>query len=129
MRETTRDVVSIIKYQINQEAGYDWYRKRSPFATVACWWKSILEAVSVSCFMEKRWYSRNYKNRVLWQVGIQTNPTATEGGLLGFMLGKRRVEKAFWRTFANKVQYPSELVEGFPNDWYWHALKSMLKPE
>ena len=29
------------------------------------------------------------------------NPTATWGGLLGFMLGKQGVEAAFGRTFAN----------------------------
>jgi len=43
------------------------------------------------------------------------NPTATWGGLLGFMLGKEGVEKAFGRTFANKFNI-HRTRGGFPND-------------
>ncbi|NQT27813.1 ADP-ribosylglycohydrolase family protein [candidate division KSB1 bacterium] len=43
------------------------------------------------------------------------NPTATWGGLLGFMLGKTGVEKAFDRTFADRFNIHRTRV-GFPND-------------
>jgi hypothetical protein len=42
------------------------------------------------------------------------NPTATWGGLLGFMLGKSGVEKAFNRTFSNKFNIHRTRI-GFPN--------------
>jgi len=43
------------------------------------------------------------------------NPTATWGGMLGFMLGKEGVEKAFGRKFADKFNIHRTRV-GFPND-------------
>ncbi len=43
------------------------------------------------------------------------NPTATWGGLLGFMLGKEGVEKAFGRKFANQFNIHRTRV-GFPNN-------------
>ncbi len=43
------------------------------------------------------------------------NPTATWGGLLGFMLGKEGVEKAFGRKLANKFNIHRTRV-GFPNN-------------
>lgn len=43
------------------------------------------------------------------------NPTATWGGLLGFMLGQEGVEKAFNRTFADKFNI-HRTRQGFPNN-------------
>ena len=43
------------------------------------------------------------------------NPTATWGGLLGFMIGKKGVEAAFERTFADKFNI-HRTRQGFPND-------------
>jgi hypothetical protein len=43
------------------------------------------------------------------------NPTATWGGLLGFMLGKAGVEKAFDRKFSNQFNIHRTRV-GFPNN-------------
>lgn len=43
------------------------------------------------------------------------NPTATWGGLLGFMLGKEGVENAFGRTFSNKFNI-HRTRQNFPNN-------------
>lgn len=43
------------------------------------------------------------------------NPTATWGGLLGFMLGKDGVEKAFGRKFADRFNIHRTRI-GFPNN-------------
>ncbi|MBN8576290.1 MAG: ADP-ribosylglycohydrolase family protein [Cytophagales bacterium] len=43
------------------------------------------------------------------------NPTATWGGMLGFMLGKEGVEKAFNRTFSNQFNI-HRTRQNFPNN-------------
>ncbi|HRA71827.1 MAG TPA: ADP-ribosylglycohydrolase family protein, partial [Flavobacterium sp.] len=43
------------------------------------------------------------------------NPTATWGGLLGFMIGKDGVEKAFNRNFSNQFNIHRTRI-GFPNN-------------
>jgi len=43
------------------------------------------------------------------------NPTATWGGLLGFMIGKNGVEEAFGRKFSNKFNIHRTRIN-FPND-------------
>ena len=43
------------------------------------------------------------------------NPTATWGGLLGFILGKEGVEKKFGRSFANKFNI-HRTRQNFPNN-------------
>ncbi|HWS59410.1 MAG TPA: hypothetical protein VN182_00625, partial [Flavobacterium sp.] len=43
------------------------------------------------------------------------NPTATWGGLLGFMIGKEGVEKAFNRNFSNQFNIHRTRI-GFPNN-------------
>ncbi|MEM1257156.1 MAG: ADP-ribosylglycohydrolase family protein [Bacteroidota bacterium] len=43
------------------------------------------------------------------------NPTATWGGLLGFILGKEGVERAFGRTFSNSFNI-HRTRQNFPND-------------
>ena len=50
------------------------------------------------------------------------NPTATWGGLLGFMIGKKGIEKAFNRTFSEKYNIHRTRT-GFPNngiDTFWN---------
>ncbi|MBK7477063.1 MAG: ADP-ribosylglycohydrolase family protein [Haliscomenobacter sp.] len=43
------------------------------------------------------------------------NPTSTWGGLLGFMLGKKGIEKTFKRTFSDRFHIHRTRT-GFPND-------------
>ena len=43
------------------------------------------------------------------------NPTATWGGLIGFMLGKQGVEKAFGKKFSNRFNI-HRTRKGFPNN-------------
>ena len=43
------------------------------------------------------------------------NPTATWGGMLGFMIGKEGVEEAFGRKFSNKFNI-HRTRQNFPND-------------
>ena len=43
------------------------------------------------------------------------NPTATWGGLIGFMLGKEGVENTFGRKFSNRFHIHRTRV-GFPNE-------------
>ena len=45
------------------------------------------------------------------------NPTATWGGLIGFMLGKEGIEKAFNRKFADKFNI-HRTRQNFPNEWH-----------
>ena len=43
------------------------------------------------------------------------NPTATWGGLIGFMIGKDGIEEAFDRKFSNKFNI-HRTRQNFPND-------------
>jgi len=43
------------------------------------------------------------------------NPTATWGGLLGFMIGKNEIEKAFSRKFSNQFNI-HRTRQNFPNN-------------
>ena len=43
------------------------------------------------------------------------NPTATWGGLLGFMIGKDGIEKSFGRTFSNRYNI-HRTRQNFPNN-------------
>ncbi|MDG1275806.1 MAG: ADP-ribosylglycohydrolase family protein [Algoriphagus sp.] len=110
--ETTRDSLHI-KYQINQEAGYDWYTKDS--VCNGCFAGGInFGASMVSLFYGEGDLKETIKIGTLagWD---SDNPTATWGGLLGFMLGKEGVEAAFGRKFANKFNI-HRTRGGFPND-------------
>ncbi len=54
------------------------------------------------------------------------NPTATWGGMLGFMLGKAGIEKAFGRTFSDRFNIHRTRT-GFPNDGidtFWHMAET-----
>lgn len=117
--ETTRDSLHI-KYQVNQEAGYDWYRK-DPVCN-GCFAAGInFGAGLVSLFYGEGDLKETIKIGTLagWD---SDNPTATWGGLLGFMLGKEGVEKAFGRKFANQFNihrtrggFPNEGIDAFEN--------------
>ena len=43
------------------------------------------------------------------------NPTATWGGLIGFMIGKKGIENAFGRKFSNKFNI-HRTRQNFPNN-------------
>lgn len=43
------------------------------------------------------------------------NPTATWGGMLGFMIGRQGIEEAFGRKFADKYNI-HRTRQGFPNE-------------
>jgi hypothetical protein len=110
--ETTRDSLHI-KYQINQEAGNEWYTK-DPVCN-GCFAAGInFGASMVSLFYGKGDIKETIKIGALagWD---SDNPTATWGGLLGFMLGKEGVEEAFGRKFANKFNI-HRTRGGFPNN-------------
>ncbi|MEN2281412.1 ADP-ribosylglycohydrolase family protein [Algoriphagus sp. SE2] len=110
--ETTRDSLHL-KYQVNQEAGYEWFTK-DPVCN-GCFAAGInFGAGLVSLFYGEGDIKETIKIGALagWD---SDNPTATWGGLLGFMLGKEGVEKAFDRKFANKFNI-HRTRGGFPND-------------
>lgn len=110
--ETTRDSLHS-KYQINQETGYDWYEKDQ--VCNGCFAAGInFGASMVSLFYGEGDIKETIKIGALagWD---SDNPTATWGGLLGFMLGKEGVEAAFGRKFANKFNI-HRTRGGFPNN-------------
>ncbi len=110
--ETTRDSLHI-KYQINQEAGYDWYEK-DPVCH-GCFAGGInFGASMVSLFYGEGDLVETIKIGVLagWD---SDNPTATWGGLLGFMIGKEGVEKAFGTDLSETFNI-HRTRGGFPND-------------
>ena len=97
--EQTRDSI-YQRYQVNQEDGYD-ITSQNLYCN-GCFAAGINFAASlVSLFYGEG----NLKETI--KIGVLTgwdsdNPTATWGGMLGFMLGKDGVEKAFGRQFSNK---------------------------
>jgi hypothetical protein len=97
--EQLRDEI-YIKYQVNQEDGYD-ITSRELYCN-GCFAAGINFAASlVSLFYGEGDFKETVKIGTLagWD---SDNPTATWGGLIGFILGKEGIEKAFNRKFANK---------------------------
>lgn len=97
--ENTRD--SLYKrYQVEQMDGYD-ITSRNMHCN-ACFAAGINFGASlISLFYGEG----NYKNTI--KIGTlagwdSDNPTATWGGLIGFMLGKEGIEKVFNRKFSNQ---------------------------
>ena len=93
--EKTRDEV-YVRYQLNSNDGYTY---KNPFDSGINFAASL-----ISLF----YGSGNFKRTI--QIGALTgwdsdNPTATWGGLLGFILGKKKLEKIF-----NKYDF---------SDQYW----------
>lgn len=88
------------RYQVDQSAGYHW-ATLDPVCN-GCFAAGINFGASlISLFYGEGDFKETIKIGTLagWD---SDNPTATWGGLLGFMLGKSGVEEAFGRTFSNR---------------------------
>lgn len=106
------------RYQVEQLDGYD-ISSRKMYCN-GCFAAGINFASSlVSLFYGEGDLKETIKIGALagWD---SDNPTATWGGLIGFMLGKEGVEKAFGRKFSNKfhihrtrVNFPNEGIDTF----------------
>jgi hypothetical protein len=97
--EQTRDSL-YYRYQVNQADGYD-ITSRKMYCN-GCFAAGINFAASlVSLFYGEGDLKETIKIGALtgWD---SDNPTATWGGLIGFMMGKDGIEKAFGRTFSNR---------------------------
>ena len=111
--EQTRDSI-YVKYQVNQEDGYDITSKN--LYCNGCFAAGINYAASlVSLFYGEGDIKETIKIGSLagWD---SDNPTATWGGLLGFMIGKRRYrEKRSIEKFSNQFNI-HRTRQNFPND-------------
>lgn len=115
--EQTRDSL-YIKYQVNQENGYD--ITSCNLYCNGCFAAGInFGASMVSLFYGEGNLSETIKIGTLagWD---SDNPTATWGGLIGFILGKEGVENEFGRTFSNefdihrtRVNFPIDSTDNF----------------
>lgn len=115
--EQARDSV-YQRYQVEQLDGYD-ISSRNMYCN-GCFAAGINFASSlVSLFYGEGDLKETIKIGALagWD---SDNPTATWGGLIGFMLGKEGVEKAFGRKFSNKfhihrtrVNFPNQGIDTF----------------
>jgi hypothetical protein len=110
--EQARDSV-YYRYQVIQSDGYD-LTSRNLYCN-GCFAAGINFAASlVSLFYGEGDLIETIKIGTLagWD---SDNPTATWGGLLGFMMGKEGVEKAFSKEFSNRFDIHRTRV-GFEND-------------
>ncbi|MEL6655115.1 MAG: ADP-ribosylglycohydrolase family protein [Bacteroidota bacterium] len=110
--EQARDSV-YIRYQVNEQDGYE-LTSRNLYCN-GCFAAGINFAASlVSLFYGEGDLKETIKIGALagWD---SDNPTATWGGLLGFILGKAGIEKAFGRTFSNRY-YIHRTRIGFANN-------------
>jgi hypothetical protein len=110
--EQARDSV-YQRYQVEQLDGYD-MSSRNLYCN-GCFAAGINFASSlVSLFYGEGDLKETIKIGSLagWD---SDNPTATWGGLIGFMLGKEGVENAFGRKFSNRFHIHRTRV-GFPNE-------------
>ena len=110
--EDTRDMV-YEKYQVKQEDGYD-ITSRNLHCN-GCFAAGINFVASIISLL----YGEGDIKKTI-QIGSlcgwdSDNPTATWGGLIGFMIGKRGVETAFGRTFSEKYNIHRTRI-GFPNN-------------
>ena len=101
------------KYQIRQEDGYLWATKDT--VCNGCFAAGINFGASIVSLL----YGEGDIKETI-KIGTlcgwdSDNPTATWGGLLGFMLGKEGVEEAFGRKFAAKFNIHRTRI-GFPNN-------------
>jgi hypothetical protein len=117
--EQTRDSI-YYRYQVDQEDGYDISSKN--LYCNGCFAAGINFASSlVSLFYGQGDIIETIKIGTLsgWD---SDNPTATWGGLIGFMIGKKGIEKAFKRKFSNKFNihrtrqnFPNNGIDSFEN--------------
>jgi hypothetical protein len=101
------------KYQVRQEDGYLWSTEEK--VCHGCFAAGINFGASIVSLL----YGEGDIKETI-KIGAlagwdSDNPTATWGGLLGFMLGKEGVEKAFGREFADEYNIHRTRI-GFPND-------------
>jgi hypothetical protein len=109
--EQARDEI-YLNYQVNQSGGYD-ITSQNRYCN-GCFAAGINFAASlVSLFYGEGDIMETIKIGVLagWD---SDNPTATWGGMLGFMLGKEGVENAFGRKFSDKFNI-HRTRQNFPN--------------
>jgi hypothetical protein len=100
------------KYQIRQEDGYLWATKDE--SCNGCFAAGINFGASiVSLFYGEGDLKETIKIGSLagWD---SDNPTATWGGMLGFMLGKKEVEKIFGKPLSSRFDI-HRTRKGFPN--------------
>jgi hypothetical protein len=100
------------KYQVRQEDGYLWATKEKECN--GCFAAGINFGASIVSLL---YGAGDLKETI--KIGALSgwdsdNPTATWGGLLGFMLGKEGVENAFGHTFAEKFNIHRTRI-GFPD--------------
>jgi len=110
--EEARDAI-YEKYQVNQEDGYD-ITSREMYCN-GCFAAGINFAASlVSLFYGEGDLVETIKIGALagWD---SDNPTATWGGLLGFMYGKQGVEHAFEKKFSDRFNI-HRTRQNFPGD-------------
>ena len=117
--EQTRDSI-YLRYQVKQKDGYDITSKN--LYCNGCFAAGINFASSlVSLFYGEGDLKKTIKIGSLsgWD---SDNPTATWGGLIGFMIGKDGVEKTFNRKFSNQFNihrtrknFPNNGIDNFEN--------------
>ncbi|MBT8220219.1 MAG: ADP-ribosylglycohydrolase family protein [Bacteroidia bacterium] len=110
--EQARDSI-YIKYQVNQEDGYD-ITSQNLYCN-GCFAAGINYAASlVSLFYGEGDIKETIKIGTLtgWD---SDNPTATWGGLLGFMIGKKGIEFQFGSNLSNQFHI-HRTRQHFPND-------------
>lgn len=110
--EETRDALHE-KYQVRQEDGYEWSTKDK--ICKGCFAAGINFGASIISLL----YGEGEMKKTI-KIGTlcgwdSDNPTATWGGLIGFMIGREGVEKAFGQKFANKFNIHRTRI-GFPGD-------------
>ena len=110
--EQTRDSL-YYRYQVNQKDGYN-ITSRNLYCN-GCFAAGINFAASlVSLFYGEGDLKETIKIGAL--VGWDSdNPTATWGGLIGFIIGKGGIESTFGRTFSNQFNI-HRTRQNFPND-------------
>jgi hypothetical protein len=117
--EQTRDEI-YKRYQVNQQDGYD-MTSRNLYCN-GCFASGINFASSLVSLL---YGGGDIKETI--KIGALSgwdadNPTATWGGLLGFMIGKTGIEKAFDRKFSHKYNihrtrrnFPNNGIDSFEN--------------
>ena len=110
--ETTRDLL-YQRYQVEQLDGYDITSKE--LYCNGCFAAGINFAASIVSLL----YGEGDIKETI-KIGAlagwdSDNPTATWGGLLGFMIGKEGVEKAFGQTFSDRFNI-HRTRQNFPNE-------------
>jgi len=117
--EKTRDEL-YKKYQVNQENGYD-ITSQNLYCN-GCFAAGINFGASlISLFYGEGDFKETIKIGVLtgWD---SDNPTATWGGLIGFMIGKSEIEKIFHQKFSDqfnihrtRINFPNDGIDNFPS--------------